>query len=399
MKPLYELLSALFPILALGISAFLVNLLLHELGHAIPKLCWSRQRVLVYIGSMGDPEQSWRLSLGRLEIFLKYNPFLWKRGLCRSDERLPVGKRMFVVAMGPLVSLLLTIIPFVLLKTIEPTERQTVILVTFMVVGGIFTWSSAIPRGRLNPTDLGGGVRNDAMQLIELWKTRHLPATYWEVCDKFQAKEYAEASDLAEQMIEEDNSQVAVYRLAISVHLTSGRYERAEALLELIRSRYRFSLEDEINDGCHKILTGRYRHAIAIYTELARLHYNHFLILNNLGYALVAAGESEKAMLYLDRGITLAPRFSELYATRAWGKMTLGQWEEGREDAQQALKLKESCVDAHRALGLYAKEKGEWANAKEYFLKARSIDPRSPFLDEPLADVERRLEVERNAAV
>lgn len=391
MKPLYELLASLSMILALGIGGYFLNVLLHELGHAIPILIWSKKKVTVFVGSLGDPRRCFRLSLSRLELYVKYNPFLWMRGLCRPGERLSVNKMIFYTATGPLVSLLITVSCFILLKTIEPDERQTVVLTTLMAIGGIFTLSSAIPLGRLSPIDSRGGVYNDATQIVQLWKTRDLPGAYWEVWDMVRAREYTAASDLVEKLIDQGDTNIALYRQAVAVHLQSGRYERAGALIELIRNKYRFSLEDEINDGCHKILVGRYRHAVAIYTELVRLHYNHFLILNNLGYALVAAGEPEKGLSYLDRGITLVPRYAELYASRAWAKMEMGQWEEGLADAQHALKLDDSSADAHRTMGLYTLEKGRLEEAREHFLKALSADPRVQFVDEHLIAIEHRL--------
>ena len=298
----------------------------------------------------------------------------------------------FFTAMGPLVSLVITLTSFLLLKTIGPTERQTIVLITFIVIGGTFTLSSAIPRGRLSPTYSGGGVRNDASQVIQLWKTRDLPSAYWEAMDRIRVKEYTEAAKLLEKVIDEGYSSAAIYRLAVAAHFQQGEYERAKVLQEVIRERYRFSLDDEINDGCLKLVAGRYREAVAIYRELLRLHYNHFLILNNMGYSLIAAQEPESALMYLDRGITLAPRFAELYANRAWAKMELRRWEEGLADARHALKLDENSANAYRTLGLYALEKEQLQESREYFAKACSINPRIQFIDEHLADLERRLQ-------
>jgi tetratricopeptide (TPR) repeat protein len=392
MRPLYELLAGLSSILALGIGVCFVNVLVHELGHAIPILCWSKKKVVVYIGSLGDPGHSFRLSLGRLELYLKYNPFLWFRGLCSPGERLAVSKMIFYTAMGPLASLLITLSSFVLLKTTKPSEHQTIVLVSCMVVGGICTLSSAIPRGRLSHTYSGGGIRNDATQIIQLWKTRHLPDVYWEAMDKLRAKEYSEAAELVEKLMGEGYSSAAIYRLAVVAHFQSGQYDRAEVLQEQIGARYHFTLDDKISGGCLKIMAGRYQEAVAIYRELLRLHHNHFLILNNMGYTLVAAGEPDKALPYLDRGITLQPRFAELYANRAWAKMELGRWEEGAADAQHALNLDETSADAFRALGLYEKVKGQLATAREHFIKARSLNARVQFVEEHLADIERRLQ-------
>ena len=399
MNSLFETLTRLSQILALGIGAFVINVVFHELGHAIPKLFWTKKNVQVFIGSHGEPGRYMRLSAGRLEVHIKPNPFLWMRGLCRSAEWVPVGKQIVITAMGPLVSLLLTVIPFILLNTMAPDERQTVILVTFMVVAGMFTLSSAIPLSHLNPTRIGGGVKNDATQILQLWKTRDLPAVYWDALDKYRAEAYGEAAALLEKSIEEGHASGAIYRLALAAHFYAADYERAQLLSDRIRQNYRFGLDDQLTDGSIKVMLGRYREAVAIFRELLRENFNHFVLLNNMGYALIAAGEPEQSLLYLNRGLTLAPKFADLHASLAWAKAQLGRWEEGLADAQRALKLNEASAGAYRVLGLYAREKGDLATAREHLLKAQSIKPQLSFLDEQLADVERRLQLQPDREV
>jgi|GEM_PF-3045052 len=394
MNSLLDTLTRLSQILALGICAFVINVVLHELGHAIPKMFWTKKSVEVFIGSLGESGRYLRLSMGRLKVYIKPNPFLWMRGLCRSAEWLPAGKQIVVTAMGPLTSLLLTVIPLILLKTMAPDERQTAILVTFMVVAGMFTLSSGIPFGHLNPTRISGGVKNDATQILQLWKTRDLPAAYWDAVDKYRAEAYGEAAALLERAIEEGHASGAIYRLALAAHFYAAGYERAQTLSERIRQNYRFGLDDHLMDGSIKIMLGRYREAAAIFRELLREHFNHYVLLNNMGYALIAAGEPEQSLLYLNRGLTLAPKFAELHASRAWANIELGRWEEGRKDAQRALKLNEASAGAYRVLGLYAREKGDLTTAREQLLKAQSIEPQLSFLDEQLADVERRLQLQ-----
>jgi Tfp pilus assembly protein PilF len=392
MIPLLELLASLAIILSLGIGGFFLNVFLHELGHAIPILFWSKKKVIIYIGSLGDPARSFRVPVGRLEMYFKYNPFLWRRGMCRPGERLSVDRTIFYTAMGPLVSLLITATCLLILKTWELGSSQTVVLVTIMVIGGAFVLSSAIPRGYLHSTHSGKSVQNDATQIVRLWKTRNMPEAYWEACERYWAKDYVQAGELLEEEIGKRDPSVVLLRLAVAAHIQSGRYERAEVLLESIRERYRISMEDEINDGCLKIMTGRFREAIAINAELLRLHYNHFLILNNMGYALIAAGEPEEALLYLDRGLRLAPSFADLHSNRGLALMRLGQWEDGIRDTNHALKLEKTHADGYRNLGLYALEKCRNDEAKEHFLKAKSLDKRVQFVDDPLAEAERRLQ-------
>jgi Flp pilus assembly protein TadD len=391
MTSVYALLAGLFKILALGIGGYFVNVLLHELGHAIPMLIWSKKRVRVYIGSFGNTEGSLHLVLGRVDLYLTYNPFLWLRGMCSPGERLPVRKIIFYTAMGPLASLLVTAVCFLLLHVIEPDPDQTVALVTLMVIGGTLTLSSAIPRNRLIPTHSGRATRNDGAQVLGLWKMRNMPDEYWEGLDRFGKKDYVGASELFGQAIDKGNPNRQLYRWTVEAALMAGDYERATGLMELIRARYRPSMEDEMNEAVFFAMTGRHRDAITVNEKLLRLHHNNFLLLNNIGYSLIAVGEAQHALFYLEKGLTLAPRFAHLYTGRGWARMELGQWEEGMEDARYALELNDKLADGYRLYGLNALNSGDPEAARDWFLKAKATDHRVQFVDAPLAEAERRL--------
>ncbi|HWB93056.1 MAG TPA: tetratricopeptide repeat protein [Puia sp.] len=391
MVPFFEFLGALSLIIALGIGGFFLNVLLHELGHAIPILLWSQKKTGIYIGSFGDPRKSLRLPLGRLVLYLKYNPFLWYRGMCKPGERLSVPKTIIYTAMGPLVSLLITGTCYLMLKTVDRGHDQTVVLVTLMVIGGILTLSSAIPNNKLTLTFSGGIARNDATQIVQLWKTRNMPMEYQEAINMLREKDYAGAVALLEAVIGQGHANVELYRLASGTHLMAGDYARARELMDLIRRDYRVRLEDEINEAVYMTLMGRHRQAVALNGKLLELHFNNFLLLNNMSYSLIAVGEAEKALDYANRGITLAPKFAHLYCTRGWARMELGQWEEGLEDARHAQKLDKKIAHAYRLFGLYELNSGHLEEAKTSFLEARSLDPRIQFVDEHLIEIERRL--------
>lgn len=391
MTPVYALLTALTRILALGIGGFFLNVLLHELGHAIPILLWSEKKTSIYIGSFGDPQKSLRLPFGRLILYLTYNPFLWFRGMCQPGERLSVPKTIIYTAMGPLVSLLITGMCYLLLKTVGPNHNQTVLLVTLMVIGGMLTLSSSIPNNKLLPTFSGGIAKNDATQIIRLWKTRTMPSEYWEATNKLGQKDYAAAAALLEEVIRQGHGNAELYRLVSGTHLMAGEYVRAKELMDLIRRDYRVRLEDEINEAVYMAMIGRHRQAVALNGKLLELHFNNFLLLNNMGYSLIAIGEAKKALTYVDRGIELAPRFVHLYCNRGWAKMEMGQWEEGLADARYAQKLDDKNAEAYRLFGLYDLNRGNLADARASFLQARSLDPRIQFVDEHLIGIDRRL--------
>jgi len=55
---------------------------IHEMGHAIPSLLYTKGIVTIYVGSYGDPDKSIHFTVGRLKVYFKYNPLLWDSGLC-----------------------------------------------------------------------------------------------------------------------------------------------------------------------------------------------------------------------------------------------------------------------------------------------------------------------------
>lgn len=82
-----------------------LTLLVHELGHAIPAIIFTRQPVAIYIGSYGDDDGNIQFNKGLLEINIKRNPLLWRRGLCvMADDDLTLQQRIIQVLAGPLSS-------------------------------------------------------------------------------------------------------------------------------------------------------------------------------------------------------------------------------------------------------------------------------------------------------
>lgn len=97
-----------YAILAYGLVAWVLPAplaLSHELGHALPALALSRQRVTVYVGR--PPGRS--ASLGRLELrirLLNHPRWGWFGHVEGDSDTLTRGQAVVVVAGGPFVSLL-----------------------------------------------------------------------------------------------------------------------------------------------------------------------------------------------------------------------------------------------------------------------------------------------------
>jgi len=91
----------------------------------------------------------------------------------------------------------------------------------------------------------------------------------------------------------------------------------------------------------------------------------------------------------------LASRFPHLHVNRGLALMELGQWEEGLESTRYALQVDDTLASGYRNLGLYALEKDRNEEAREHFLKAKFLDAQVQFIDAPLIEAERRIQVSR----
>jgi len=67
---MFGFLSIIALILLLGV-AFFVTITVHELGHAIPALLMTRDEVTIFIGSFGDPYESFHFKTGRDRFLLQ----------------------------------------------------------------------------------------------------------------------------------------------------------------------------------------------------------------------------------------------------------------------------------------------------------------------------------------
>ncbi|SEW52874.1 zinc metalloprotease [Chitinophaga arvensicola] len=104
---IWDILIFLLIALLIFIARFL-TILVHELGHAVPAMIFTRQPVAIYIGSFGDDEGNVQFNKGLLEINIKRNPLLWRKGLCVAyDDDMNIRQRLIQVLAGPLSSIVI----------------------------------------------------------------------------------------------------------------------------------------------------------------------------------------------------------------------------------------------------------------------------------------------------
>jgi tetratricopeptide (TPR) repeat protein len=386
----------LFVVLLL-VTSF-INILFHELGHAIPVLIWSKKNVAIFIGSFGDTGQCVNWRMGKLDIWVKYNPFLWRRGLCKQDEVFPVRKVAFQIAMGPILSLILATLSWYILAIYQ---LQGFIKIFWGLMGLLSTSTvlSSIFPGKIKFSGNGERLYNDTELIVRTLKFGKYRPELQEATTHLQQQNYEDATKLLEKLVGNKYESAFIYRLLIGAHINMKHAERAQQYNDILKEKFRFNGDDHINEGCIHNLNGRHEEAMMCYNKGLEIVPDNIYGLNNLGYSLIMVNRSSEAIPYFDRVIAQDATFFHAFSNRGWAKMKLGQWEEGLEDAQRTLVMKDTYAEAYRSLGIYHLHRLNLKDARTYLEKARLMDADTLFVDEYLKEVSRleRLQPEGDA--
>lgn len=156
-------------VLMLLVWPFLV--LLHELGHALPALVFTRSKVDVYLGSHGDSANSWRMRVGLLEIYLTKRHVFWAGGLCvpSRPEDMSQAQQVVMLLGGVTMSLVVAVLGFVgaLVFDLHGSIKLFLFLLSFMAVVTLVT--------NLAPVKHAGGA-SDGLLLKQLLTGNRLAA-------------------------------------------------------------------------------------------------------------------------------------------------------------------------------------------------------------------------------
>ena len=166
--------TGLLPLVLLYALAFFVNITVHELGHAIPVLLFTNDETEIYIGSLGDPYDSWHATFGRIVLHCKKNPFTWYKGCCMySDYGLPLNQRILITAGGPIASFILTFASWLLLSAFQDAGFLRVVTGGIFVISLLVTCSILIPFYKVRYTSSGIPVYNDLYKIIRLIQRKY----------------------------------------------------------------------------------------------------------------------------------------------------------------------------------------------------------------------------------
>lgn len=367
-----------------------INTILHEMGHAIARLCVSRADVTVFLGSYGNKEKSWCLRVGRLEVWGRKNILKWWGGLCVGDADISTVRRAIVLLAGPFASLILCAFMIVLLSQVGmegPLAPVACITVAYTVFSFI---ANLVPNKAPIKLENGGVTYTDGKQLSILWKLRKMPAGYFAAAEHYNNKDFQKAAEELESLIVSGCKIEEVFRLAVNARAMTKSYDVAEDLHRQMHSHgIKENAEDRLMKGLLLINANRHEAAIKhIRAALVKdgLDKNN---LNNIGFALTNVGRYEEAINYLNDAIVRDPKFAYPYGNRSFAYLQLGFLEEGKADLDKAVALEPTPEHGyvHRNLGVYYLRKGDYDSAESELQKAMEKDPDIPGIHELLVAV------------
>ncbi|HCS20317.1 MAG TPA: hypothetical protein DIW47_07110 [Bacteroidetes bacterium] len=360
-----------------------LTVLFHELGHAIPAILMTRKAVSIYIGSYGDPKGSVHFRVGLLDVWFKYNPFLWRLGLCVPSARpISINKQIIYTLTGPLTSFVIAAVSCYITFAFDLHGSVKLVLVVFLFSSVFDLIVNLTPRE--TPFQLYDGrlTYNDGYQLKQLFSYKRFSKEYKFVVGLYDQEKFTEAAVSLDAIIKRGVKDGNIYRLAISSHQQVKNYNQAKVITDAFIIYGKLKSEDYTNAGLSYSRLGQHDRAMELYDKSLELNPHNTYSLNNKGFTLIELNKFEEAIPIFDQAIKSDKTFSYAYANRGLAKIKIGKTKEGLDDINYSIKLDENNSYAYRNLGIYHLDKGENSTALDLFKKAKELDGTTHLIDE-----------------
>jgi tetratricopeptide (TPR) repeat protein len=368
-----------------------LTVLLHELGHAIPAILLTKNKVTIYIGSYGDPSSSLKINMGALIIYFRYNLFSWKLGLCiPSAKSIPINNQIIYTLTGPIASLFIACITCYFAITYDLHGMLKLFLILFLGSALLDLFVNLTPSN--TPIQLYDGTVafNDGYSLKRLSYYRRMRKEYERAADLYNAQQYAEAAIRSEKLLSYIKDDF-IYRLAISSYLQNKNYVKAKDLSDAFAVTGDLNSDDLSNLGLSYSQLDFHDEAMEFYNKSLLQNPHNKNSLCNKGYTLNLLGKFEEAIPFFDKAILLDKDFAYPYNNRGLSKIKLGQTEEGLEDINCSFKLDPNNSYAYRNLGIYCIDKGEYEEALQQLTKAKKLDSTTHIIDQLIFETNTKL--------
>ena len=351
-----------------------VTTFVHEMGHAIPSLLFTKEEVIVCVGSYGDVSHSMALKLGRLRIFLKFNFLSWNLGLCSHQGISGFWKSMIVIIGGPVASLILAL-TLIYLIVFNGYSETTIVILTFFILSSL--WDFAVNIYPVNtPFYLfdGSEIYNDGNRFLNLIKQRNYPEEYYTAVEYSLSQNYEEAIETLRDLLNNGYNTREINDQIISNLMQKGDFEEALKHFGSYKLSKKLKSKDYYTLGAIHSELKKYEDAIKCLNKAIHIDYQNVQYLSLRGYCLMELGAEDQALKDFNAAIYYNPNYLPAYIGRANIRLHLNELEEGFADIQKVMEIDDKLPETYVFLGFYYSKKNEHALAKENFEKAKQLN-------------------------
>lgn len=375
------LLGIIIGFLVLLIITRPLTTLLHELGHAIPVMLMTKVGASVFVGSYGDKKQCFKIVIGSLDLWFRYNPLRWRGGLCiPKATNVSLNKQIVYILGGPVFSLLAAAIICYLAFFFDlHGALKLICLFAFCSTVGDF-FANLVPR--MFSTSDGSLLYSDGYLLLKLRKLKKFSLEYERVSALYFNKEYVEAAIICDNLTERGLVSDDFYRMASTAHIFSKNYERARVFQQKLENEFKLNSNDCYNFGLIYMHLKQEDNKKYYLNKSLELNPDNPYTLNAIGYELTREHRYDEALEFLEKTIRIQPDFAYAYNNRGHAKIELGQVEEGLIDIEESMRLDNTNSYVFRNLGIYHLTRNEKEEAMKYLLQSREMDKDTDLIEE-----------------
>jgi len=353
-----------------------ITTFLHEMGHAIPALLFSKEKVDLYVGSYGEADKSGGISIGRLTLHLKFNPFLFNMGMVSHGEIKDTWKHILVVLGGPFCSILLILPLFYLAMTHQLNE--------FLIIAlGILSISSFIDLAvNLFPSSWktsNSQLLSDGM-ILQILLTRVFSSKEVQRMDiLYQEERYEELIQEANELLEEKPNEL-IHRMLIDAYeKTHDQHELLIAYDEFTKY-HKLDYSDYFRLGKIYMSLSNEDEAIRYFNICYELNFNDGELLEYIGEIRLHDGDYKTALQRLTGAIEFENDSPRVRCLRGQCYTKLKMYERAIGDFQKAINGNPEDAESFYNLGVLYERTGHYEASLLALSKALELEPEKPGL-------------------
>jgi len=282
--------------------------LVHELGHALPSLLFTKSQVSIYIGSYGNLEKSFKFRLGRLKIFFTPKLFHLGQGLCSHKQTRTIGQSIIIVLGGPVFSLLLGLF-FSWMILFYKDQQVIAFVLGIFLTSGIFDFiANIIPNSDPLIMHDGRVTHNDGFQFQRLLQTSNYPSSYFEAIDALNKNQFELALEKFQETADSGINKGPLYQEAMQLLTHPDYFPNGLSQAISFHEKYSHQFQLESNDlllagnlyqkaGNDLKAINNYGKAIEINYKNAEALFQRASLFRKLGYNEKAAADLKKVIL------------------------------------------------------------------------------------------------------